>query len=157
MSKLKNFKVTGNIQDLKKVEKNLKPKQTNFLLTINLNQSYKEADEHLKDDIKIFDDTIKDILDNVDKYIKLPNATDWNDEKIKECDIDYTIERGKEKGFLHIHILFKIKHFTNIQLDYDKIKSKITNDLGLENIYMYNKLIRGNNNDNILEYINKYI
>ena len=155
MSKVK-VKVTGNIQDLKKVEKNIKPKQTNFLLTINLNQSYKEGDEHLKDDIEIFDHTIKDILDNVDKYIKLPEG-DWNDDKIKDCDIDYTIERGKEKGFLHIHILFKIKHFTKIQLDYDKIKSKITNDLGLENIYMYNKLIRGNNNETILEYINKYI
>jgi hypothetical protein len=157
MSKLKNFKVSGNIQDLKKQEKNIKPKQTNFLLTINLNQSYKEGDEHLDNDIQIFDHTIKDILDNVDKYIKLPDVNDWNDDKIKDVDIDYTIERGKEKGFLHIHILFKIKHFTKIQLDYDKIKFKITNDLGLENIYMYNKLIRGNNNDNILEYINKYI
>ena len=149
-------KVKGNIQDMKKVEKNEKPKNTNFLLTINLNCSYKEEDEKLKDDIKIFDDTIQAILNDVEKYIKIPEGH-FNDDKVKAADIDYTIERGKERGFLHIHILFKFKHFTKIQLDYDKIKSKITNDLGLDNIYMYNKLIRNNNNDNILEYINKYI
>jgi hypothetical protein len=150
------IKVKGNIQNMKKEEKNEKPKHTNFLLTINLNCSYKEGDEKLNDDIKIFDETIQSILNDVEKYIKIPEG-DFNDDKIKTCDIDYTIERGKQRGFLHIHILFKFTHFTKIQLDYDKIKGKITDDLGLDNIYMYNKLIRGNNNDNILDYINKYI
>ena len=95
MSKVK-VKVTGNIQDLKKVEKNIKPKQTNFLLTINLNQSYKEGDEHLDNDIKIFDHTIKDILDNVDKYIKLPEG-DWNDEKKKMLTLIIQLREVKKK------------------------------------------------------------
>ncbi len=63
----------------------------------------------------------------------------------------------KKKGQLHIHILFKIKHYTKIQLNYDKIKNKIKSDLGLENIYMQNKLIRMSNNDSIVEYLNKYV
>ena len=62
-----------------------------------------------------------------------------------------------KKGQLHIHILFKIKHHTKIQLNYDKIKNKIKTDLGLENIYMQNKLIRMSNNDSIVEYLNKYV
>ncbi len=50
---------------------------------------------------------------NILNYLK--DEGDWNDDKIKYSDINYTIERGKEKGFLHIHILFKIKYFTKIQ------------------------------------------
>jgi hypothetical protein len=151
------IKVSGKVQDLQKKEKNVKPKQTNFLLTINSNQQYKDDDKHLKDDIEIFDHSINQLLNNIDDYIKLPENDTWNDKLIKSCDIDYTIERGTKKGQLHIHIMFKIRHFTKIQLNYDKIKTKICNDLGLENIYVYNRLLRPNESDNVEDYINKYI
>jgi hypothetical protein len=151
------IKVSGKVQDLKKVIKNVKPKQTNFLLTINSNQQYKDDDKHLKDDIEIFDHSINQLLNNIDDYIKLPESDTWNDKLIKSCDIDYTIERGTKKGQLHIHIMFKIRHFTKIQLNYDKIKTKICNDLGLENIYVYNRLLKPNESDNVEDYINKYI
>ena len=151
------IKVKGNIQDLKKVEKNIKPKQSNFLLTLNTNQQFKENDPHLKDDIEIFDNSINQLLNNVDEYINLPSTDQWNDTTIKSCDIDYTIERGTKKGQLHIHIMFKIKHFTRIQLNYEKIKQKICNDLGLNNIYCYNRLLRPNDSDNVQDYLNKYV
>ena len=151
------IKVKGKVQDLKKVEKNIKPKQSNFLLTINTNMQYKEDDKHLKDDIEIFDHTINQVLNNVDEYINLPENDKWDDNTIKNVDIDYTIERGLKKGQLHIHIMFKIKHFTKIQLNYNKIKEKICNDLGLKNVYMYNRLLRPNDSDNVEDYINKYI
>ena len=54
MSNKPLIKVKGKIQDLKKVEKNVKPKQSNFLLTLNTNQQFKEDDPHLKDYIEIF-------------------------------------------------------------------------------------------------------
>ena len=126
-------------------------------MTINTNQQYKENDEHLDDDIEIFENCINDILNNIDQYINLPENDNWNHETTKDADIDYTIERGLKKGQLHIHILFKFKHYTKIQLNYNKIKETITNELGLNNIYMYNKLIRNSGNDNVLDYINKYI
>ncbi len=47
MSNKPLIKVQGKIQDLKKVEKNIKPKQSNFLLTLNTNQQFKEDDPHL--------------------------------------------------------------------------------------------------------------
>ena len=156
MSKVK-VKVTGNIQDLKKVEKNIKPKQTNFLLTINSNQQYKDNDEHLDNDIEIFNHSINQLLNHIDDYVKLPDNIPWNDKNIKSCDIDYTIERGTKKGQLHIHIMFKIRHFTKFQLKYDKIKKKICDDLELNNVYMYNRLLRPNESDNVEDYINKYI
>jgi len=157
MTKKPLRKVKGNIQDLHKKEKNIKPKSSAFLLTLNTNQQFKEDDPHLKDDINIFDHTINQLLNNIDEYVKLPEGDKWDDQTIKNVDIDYTIERGLKKGQLHIHIMFKLKHFTKIQLNYDKIKKKICDDLGLKNVYMYNRLLRPNDSDNVEDYINKYI
>ena len=157
MSNKPEIKIKGKVQDMTKKEKNVKPKQTNFLLTINTNQQYKDDDENLQNDIEVFDTTIKEILNSIDQYINLPETDKWDDKFIKDFDIDYVLERGQKKGQLHIHILFKIKHFTKIQLNYDKIKEKIKLDLGLSNVYMQNKLLKMSNNDSIVDYLNKYI
>ena len=125
MSNKPIIKVKGKIQDLQKTIKNIKPKQSNFLLTLNTNMQYKEDDKHLKDDIEIFDNCINQLLNSIDQFIKLPESDQWNEDTIKNVDIDYTIERGMKKGQLHIHIMFKIKHFTRIQLNYDKINNYI--------------------------------
>ena len=101
------LKIKGKVQDIQKKEKNKPLMKTNFLLTINTNQQYKENDEHLNDDISIFETCINDILNHIDEYINLPQGDKWNDDTIKDADIDYTIERGTKKGQLHIHILFK--------------------------------------------------
>ena len=151
------LKIKGKVQDLVKKEKNKPLMKTNFLLTINTNQQYKEGDKHLNNDIEVFEDTIKDILSRIDEYINLPQGDKWDDDTIKDADLDYTIERGPKKGQLHIHILFKFKHHTKIQLNYQKIKEDITKKLGLKNIYLYNKLVRNSGNDNILEYLNKFV
>ena len=145
-------KVKGNIQNLEKKEKNEKPKRSNFLLTINTNQQIEK--ENIDNDIEIFDKCIQEILNNVQDYINIPEG-DWNDEKIVDTDIQYTIEEGSKFHRLHIHILFKFVHHTKILLNYDKIKNKIMNDLGLDNVYLYNKLVRNNDNDNILDYLKK--
>ena len=155
-NKKPTIKVKGVVQDLEKKEKNKKPLNSNFLLTINTNQQYKNDDKGLQNDIEIFEDTIKEVLSNIDSYVTLPEGDKWDDDTIKDVDIDYTIERGTIKNQLHIHILFKFKHFTKIQLNYQKIKDKIKKDLGLNNIYMYNKLVRNSGNDNILSYLDKY-
>ena len=61
-----------------------------------------------------------------------------------------------KRGQLHIHILFKFVHFKRIQLNYTKIKEKINTDLGLQNIYMYNRLVKNSGQQNILAYLEKY-
>ena len=155
MSNKPQIKIKGKVQDMNKKEKNVKPKHSNFLLTINTNQQYKDNDEHLQDDIEIFDESIKTILNNIDQYINLPETDKWDDDTIKDADIDYTIERGGKKGQLHIHILFKFKHHSRLQLNYEKIKDKLKTDLGLDNVYMYNRLIRNNGSENVLDYLSK--
>ena len=107
----------------------------------------------MKDDIEIFDSSIKTILNNIDQYINLPETDKWDDNTIK--DVDYVIERGGKKGQLHIHILFKFKHHSRLQLNYEKIKEKLKTDLGLQNVYMYNRLIRNSGNDNVMDYLKK--
>ena len=149
------IKIKGKIQDMNKKEKNVKPKHSNFLLTINTNQQYKDNDEHLQDDIEIFDESIKTILNNIDQYINLPETDKWDDNTIKDVDVDYVIERGGKKGQLHIHILFEFKHHSHLQLNYEKIKDKLKTDLGLDNVYMYNRLIRHNGSENVLDYLSK--
>ena len=124
-NKKPTIKIKGAVQDLQKKEKNKKPLNSNFLLTINTNQQYNDLDKGLENDIEIFENTIKDILNNIDSYITLPEGDAWDDDTIKDVDIDYTIERGTIKNQLHIHILIKFKHFTKIQLNYQKIKDKI--------------------------------
>jgi hypothetical protein len=156
MSKKPLIKIKGAVQDLKKKEKNKKPLNSNFLLTINTNQQYKDNDDGLDNDIEVFEHTIQTILNNIDQYVSLAEGDKWDDDTIKDVDIDYTIERGTIKNQLHIHILFRFSHFTKIQLNYQKIKEKIKKDLGLNNIYLYNRLVRNNGSDNILSYLDKY-
>ena len=67
-----NIKVKGNIQNLKKKEKNEKILSSNFLLTINTNQRYGDDDEDLENDIEVFDETIKEILNSIGSYVNLP-------------------------------------------------------------------------------------
>jgi len=140
-----------------KAVRNVKPKYSNFHLTINTNQQYKEGDANLANDEGVLDDLIQNILNHIDAYVKLPEGTPWDDRTIEDVDIDYVVERGAKRGQLHCHILFRFKHHTKIQLDYGKIKTAITEGLGVKNVYMYNRLVRGNGNQSVLDYINKYV
>ena len=151
-----NIKVRGGVQNIKQKVKNEKILSSNFLLTINTNQRYGDDDEDLENDIEVFDETIKEILNNIPQYVNLPKNTPFDEEHIKNVDIDYTIEKGTKNNQLHIHIMLKFRHKTKIQLNYQKIKTKITKDLGLHNIYLNNRLFRNSGSENILGYLNKY-
>ena len=53
--------------------------------------------------------------------------------------------------------MFKIHHFTKVQLIYDEIKKKFCTELSLNNVYCYNRLLKPNESKNLQDYINKYI
>lgn len=150
-------KIERNRQDLKKKEKKVKAKQSAFLLTINTNQRYQDNDENLQNDIEVFEDTINSILENIDNYVKLPEGVTWNNDTIEDVSIKYTIEKGQKKNCLHVHIFLVFKHYTKVLLDYDKIRTKIKTDLGLNDIFMQNKLVRNAGSFNIEEYLDKLV
>ena len=156
MSNLPAIKLSGQVSDFNQVKQNEKVKQSNFYITVNTNQSYKVNKEGLENDTEVFEGVIKDVLGNINNYINLPPGTQWDDNTIKDVDIQYVVERGNQKGFLHCHALIKIKHTTNVKLNYKTFKAKIQNDLGLKNIYFKNYISKAND-DNILNYIDKYV
>ena len=148
------IKVKGRIQDLEKKEKNKKPIHSNFLITVNTNQQYKD-DENLKDDVEVFDEIINNLLNNIDQYIKLPEGVVFDEPHIKDVNVDYVVEVGDIKKQIHTHIMIKITHFTKVQLQYMDIKRDIKEALGLDNIYFQSKLLRQSASDNIIDYLEK--
>ena len=155
-----NIKVVGRKQNLDIVDKSEKknvPKRTNFLLTINTNQSYKNNDPNLQNDIDFFDGVIGTVLNNLDQYIKLPEGHIWSDDLIKDVSADYVIERGLLKGHIHTHIFISVTHFTDVKLDYTKLRNEIKSKLGLNNVYMLNKVVKNAGNLSVREYLDKYV
>ena len=78
------IKIKGKVQNMEKKEKNIKPKVSNFLLTINTNQQYKPEDEHLSDDNQVFEKLFVNILENIQNYVDLPDGATWDDQTIKD-------------------------------------------------------------------------
>ena len=76
------IKVKGKVQDMNKKIKNKKPISSNFLLTINTNQQYKDDDKDLENDIEVFDNTLKSILNHIDNYVTIPETDKWDDEQL---------------------------------------------------------------------------
>lgn len=149
------IKVTGGISDFDKFEKNqIKKKQSNFFVTINTNQAYKENDQHLQNDTEIFNDLIGEMCNNIDKYITLPQGDSF-DNNVDDVDAEYVIELAPKTKTLHAHIFLKFQHNTNLKLDYKKFKNKICSELGLHNIFFSNRVCRGGH-QSIQEYLHKY-
>ena len=153
------IKITSRKQNLNKNEINKTQINSNFLITLNLNQQY-HKDEHIENidnDMDVFDEYINEMLNNIEQYIKLPEGVEYNDDNIKDVSADYVIEVGNIKKQVHCHIMLKFKHHTKIQLDYLKIKEFFKNKLGLTNIYLQSKLLKASSSDNIVDYLNKMV
>lgn len=153
MSKPK-VRVTGKVSDFDQKVKAQKDKHSNFFLTVNTNQSYRDDDNNIANDTNVFEGVINDMLNNIQHYIKLPAGSTF-DKDVKDVDIDYVVERGNKKNMLHCHIYLKFTHNTDVKLDYAAIKNKFREDLGLKNLHLENRMVRSNN-ENVLEYLNKY-
>ncbi len=75
-------------------------------------------------------------MDTIDKFYLLCALYDDN---IHDVDIKSATEIGPKTGASHAHIMFNFKHNTLVKLDYNKIKSKLKEDLKLEGLYLNNK------------------
>ena len=95
------------------------------------------------------------MLNNIDQYIRLPDGIPFDEPHIKDVNVDYVIEVGDIRKQIHIHIMVKITHFSEVQLQYLDIKRDTKEALGLENIYFQSKLSRQSASDNILDYLDK--
>ena len=97
------------------------------------------------------------MLQNIDQFIRLPEDVEYNDDTVEDVSADYTIEIGSQKKQIHTHIMLKFKHYTQIQLNFRKIKEFFKTKLGLNNVYMQAKLLRASASENVIDYLNKMI
>jgi hypothetical protein len=151
-------KIRGGRQG-KNTEKAPKVKRSAFFLTISTNQRYAQDDPNIENDEEVFEESIRTILEDLGKYVRFrADGHSWTSGKIHSVEVDYTVERGKTNQ-IHTHILIKIKHDSNIQLNYGAIKEKICDDLGLGNVYMQNKLLGQNawGADFLMDYVSKML
>lgn len=147
--------VKGGISDFSKQSKNeVKKKTSNFFLTINTNQSYKDGDSNIEADTEYFDGTISNMLNHINEYINLPDGDTFENDVIN-ADVDYMIELGTKQRALHAHIFLKFVHNSNLKLDFKKMKQYVCQELGLPNLFFSNRVVRGGN-QSVLDYLNKY-
>lgn len=151
------IKVQGKVSDFNTNEKVVKQKQSNWFLTINTNQQYKNDDGSIDNDTEMFEGVISDILNHINEYVNLPEGDVWDDNTIKDVDLQYVIERGTKKFCLHSHISLRFKHNTRMQLNIAKMRDRICKELGLTNVYMKNILTKTDSSSNILSYMDKFV
>lgn len=149
--------IKGTVSNYEKKDKNIiNDKSSQFFLTINTNQSYKDDDNNIENDTEVFTGVIENMLNNIKDYLKLSSG-DTYDDNIKDVDVQYVIERGTKKRMIHSHIFVKFTHTAkDLKLNYTKIKSDIANNLGLPNIFFNCRMVH-NNDKSVLEYIDKYV
>lgn len=128
-----------------------------FLVTINTNQRYKADDKYKQSDTDFFENVIRaDILEKLPNYIKvIEDGHSWSNNHIHDVTVDYVMEFGGKTNSLHAHILIKIKHNSKVQLNYQLMKEKVKESLGLKNIYFNNRLVRPTSDDWLMDYIDK--
>lgn len=154
MEERPEIKIRGGRQTRK--EKKERSKLSCFLLTVSTNQRYREDDKFKESDAEILEDIVKDILSDLPAYITIKKEGDvWNKETIESVDIDYACEFGPKTEALHAHMLIKIKHRSKVQLNLQKIKQKIIDELGVKNIYMFNRMVRPSHEDWLVDYLDK--
>ena len=152
------IKVSGGVSDFQKKTRKVNPDKVRtsaFYLTLNSNCSYKEDDKMIEQDTEFFDGVMSHVLNHIDEFVTIPPGH-WTDEYITDTQVQYVIERGNKKGFLHFHSLIKIKHKTQVKLDLKKIREYVSNQLGLTGIHIHVRIVKANSEENILDYISKY-
>ena len=146
---------TKSKRAMRKWQKKRRNRRSNFFLTINTNQHFNQHSQEYEQFNNKFKQSLNDIYNNLGDYLKIKEQNDNFDNNVEDVDIKSATEIGSKTGKVHVHVSFNIKHNTLLQLDYDKIKTKIQNDLQLQNIYLNNKVF-WNNSATLESYIAKY-
>lgn len=143
----------------KKALRNLR--HSNYFLTINTQQRYTGHEE----DYEEFVEKFREVIDHIFSRENLPNIlvlTDVAKEKghtltpqyVKQIKIEKAIERGGKNDTVHVHILFKVAHYTNLSLKYSDIKQAVQDQMELPSVYMQSKLYK-NAEDTLENYLMK--
>lgn len=133
-----------------------KPKRSGWLYTVSTNQRYEDDDPDLANDENVFAEVVNEICENIGDYLIFKVEGDgFTDEKVQFANSDYVIERGGKTKALHAHILIQISHHSRIHLDFEKIKDRIQEELGVK-VYINGKLVKPTSDHFLSEYLSKH-
>ena len=130
-------------------------RRSNFFLTINTNKKFNPHSEEFEEFDQKFRDSLNDMYNNIQDYIKINKEGDTFDDNVLDVDIKSPTEIGPKNESAHSHIMLKFTHNTLLGLDYTKIKEKIAKDLNLTGVYLSNK-VYNSADANLNDYIEKY-
>jgi hypothetical protein len=119
-----------------------KPSNSYFFVTINTNQVYSKDDlDILAEDAEILDQCMNHIWNSnlALQYLKYKPCKDGylgNEDDIEWLRAEWIVERGFKQGRLHAHILIKIKHYTCLHINHDKLRVEVGKMLGLGKVHV---------------------
>ena len=123
-----------------------KPKRrlrhTNLFFTINTNQPYNTTDNELKGRAsRKFTAVVRELLsgEKIKEYVKFVNKCKehfWDPQYVKEAEIHTKSEFGPEKSMLHLHGLISIRHYSCIRVDFELLKERLQEKLGLDGLHI---------------------
>jgi hypothetical protein len=134
-----------------------KLRRSNFFFTINTNKSFPEGDSRREEAEELFVSALRTCLtkEEMRSYITFNReGHEFSPRFIKYININIVTEFGPSKGFLHVHGLIEVAHWSYIRFDFALLKEKIKQILGLENLYIQFRTFF-DSKANILAYIEK--
>jgi hypothetical protein len=104
----------------------------------------------------------KDFLENY-VYFKdrAPEGSEYTPYWFKSVKIDYAVEVGSKRSFVHAHVFVRISHYTLIGIKREDIREDLDNnmkeDLGIDSPYMNSRFTYGASDsiERVLSYITK--
>jgi uncharacterized protein YecE (DUF72 family) len=131
-------------------------KHSNFAITVNTNQQIGPYEERLEPFCEQLEECFKvsvshyptysrkDIFENLHDYVcVLDPEHEWERERVKRTDCETEVERGGKMNQIHAHALICVTHYTKVQLNIKELRAKICKDMGLKNVYIQIKILRG--------------
>lgn len=150
-----NFVKNIDSDKIKKMNIKDKIRHSNFYLTINSNKPIDMNDENDKLIVDRFENSLVEIFNKPENFIKIVSEGNYTMDYFRKLDVQIATELGPNTRLLHTHIIILITHGTKVRLDYEKIRNLVCGLNDLDNIYMNNIIIRGNNIDRLEDYLHK--
>jgi hypothetical protein len=127
-----------------------------FFITWNSNQYVADtADPKFVEMEAAAEKYFEGFIDHIADYIKIKNKAGDKDtiEKIKSINTDCAFEIGSEQRCFHAHMYVRVDHYTQLQLDIDRMRKEIVFELGGGYI---NVVASADTTRSITDYIHKH-
>lgn len=127
-----------------------------FGLTINTNKRILRGDPEHDAFVKVFSESIEDILNNIGDYLTFTQG-EYTAANFSEVNVQYCVEPAPKTNCVHSHIYIGLKHKTNLRLNYGTILDKIKGDMNLAGVNMKNRILHSEGDaERWVEYMTKY-